>query len=296
MIFSGIKGITIPEGVVQQFADGAGSILWKGGVDVAAMAISYTGAYTDQLDVVMSGKTYRLLTLTGSGTLTVPEEVKADVWMCNGGNGGDAGGFSTTASRGGGGGYLLQQTMQFVGSVICQVGAGGAAGTSKGASGGPGSLTAFGNMSPDAQSAGADGASGGGHGGYYRRNKYYGNGAGIETTPFVETSLFAKHSAGGGGSGWNDVSSSKQYSGGKGGSNGGNGDYTGTLTTSGGSGGEKGGGSGGAGNKTAGKSASFYGSGGGAGGSGYNSSGNSQWGLGGSGYQGVIYVRIPYEQ
>ena len=296
MIFSGIKGITIPEGVVQQIANGAGSILWKGGLDVASMAISYTGAYTDQLDVVMSGKTYRLLTLTGSGTLTLEGDVTADVWMCNGGNGGDAGGFSTTASRGGGGGYLLQQTMQLVGSIVCQVGAGGAAGASKGASGGPGSLTAFGNMSPDAQSAGADGASGGGHGGYYRRNKYYGKGTGIETTPFVETSLFAKHSAGGGGGGWNDVSGSKQYSGGNGGSNGGNGDYTGTLTTSGGSGGQKGGGAGGAGNKTAGKSASFYGSGGGAGGSGYNSSGNSQWGLGGSGYQGVIYVRIPYEQ
>lgn len=268
--------------------------MFLGGVDVAKMAIGYTGAYTDQPEVTMSGKKYRLLTLTGSGTLTLDSEVTADVWMCNGGNGGDGGGASKTTSRGGGGGYLLQQTMRLVGSVACQVGAGGVGGNGK-ASGGAGNLTSIGDTNPGAQSSGADGASGGGYGGHYRPSGYYGRGAGKTTTPFGETSLFSKHSAGGGGGGWLDREDSTDDGGGNGGSNGA--DATGHATDyNGGTGGAKGGGDGGQGNNSNGKAATFYGSGGGGSGSGYSTKGSLKFAGGGAGYQGVIYVRIPYEQ
>ena len=268
--------------------------MFLGGVDVAKMAIGYTGAYTDQPEVTMSGKKYRLLTLTGSGTLTVPEEVTADVWMCNGGNGGDGGGASMITGRGGGGGYLLQETMQLSGNVVCQVGAGGSGGNGK-ASGAAGSLSSVGNASPGAQTSGADGASGGGYDGHIRKSGYYGRGAGKPTTPFGETSLFSKHSAGGGGGGWRDREDDVNNGGGNGGSNGA--DATGAASSyNGGTGGAKGGGAGGKGNSTAGSAATFYGSGGGGSGCGYSTNGSLQFAEGGSGYQGVIYVRIPYEQ
>lgn len=44
------------------------------------------------------------------------------------------------------------------------------------------------------------------------------------------------------------------------------------------------------------KLAYFYGSGGGGGGSGYNADGKRRVGSGGSGYQGIIYIRIPLDQ
>lgn len=290
MIFSGIKGITIPEGVVQQISDGAGSILWKGGVDVAAMAISYTGAYTDQLDVVMSGKTYRLLTLTGSGTLTLEGDVTADVWMCNGGNGGGIGG------TGGGGGYLKQiEGITLDRSTVCTVGAGssGVKSTAEAAASG---LSAFGSISPNANSGATNsgnGASGGG-GGVTNRTR---TGGGVSTVPFGETALFYQHSAGGGGGGCYDRSENYTGTGGAGGSNGSDGNaIIGYASKTGGAGGNRGGGTGGD-SQNNGSNATFYGSGGGGAGTYYNKYGDaSSIMTGGSGYQGVIYVRIPYEQ
>ena len=58
------EGMTKVNGAVKKIALAAG-------IDVAALTISYSGAYSDQKEVVMSGKTYRLLTSTGSGTLTL---------------------------------------------------------------------------------------------------------------------------------------------------------------------------------------------------------------------------------
>lgn len=86
------EGMTKVNGAVKKIALAAG-------IDVAALAIAYSGAYTDQKDVVMSGKTYRLLTLTGSGTLTLPQEITADVWLCAGGNGGATRGWGRRATK-----------------------------------------------------------------------------------------------------------------------------------------------------------------------------------------------------
>ena len=297
MIFSSIKGVTIPEGVVKQIADAAGKILWKpGGVDVASMAIAYSGAFTDQKDVVFSdGKTYRLLTLTGSGTLTLPEEVTADVWLCNGGN---CGGMY--AGPGGGGGYFVQEQGIALGiTTACTIGAGAAEneGTRSPKAGGS---TSMGTITPTAQAASANGASGGGSGGYMSSA---GSGGGDSTVPFVETTLFDPHSAGGGGGGFTDLAEDKPYGGGAGGTNGANGGTRKSDYETGGAGGTKGGGAGGNGVRSStattnnmGNAATYYGSGGGAGGVYYTAAGKEYGGYGGAGYQGVIYVRIPYEQ
>lgn len=289
MIFASIKGITIPEGAVKQIADSDGRVLWKGGLDVAGMAIGYTGAYTDQLEVTMSGKKYRLLTLTGSGTLTVDAEVNADVWLCNGGNSGIGAGY-----EGGGGGYFLRlDKVALQKSTACIIGAGGHAtnytsGTAKG-----GGTTSFGEETPDTQPNGSNcknGASGGGAGGGSA-----GSGCGQSTVPFEEASVFGVHSAGGGGGANEDREINDKYGGGTGGSNGANGGTRVGASNVGGTGGEKGGGKGG--NSTSdGDDATFYGSGGGGGGYYCNRNGNETRSYPGDGYQGVIYVRIPYEQ
>lgn len=54
-------------------------------VDVSALAIAYTGNMTDEIVTMGDGNQYRLLTLISSGTLSIPAEVKADVWLCGGG-------------------------------------------------------------------------------------------------------------------------------------------------------------------------------------------------------------------
>lgn len=283
------EGMTKVNGAVKKIALAAG-------IDVAALAISYSGAYTDQKEVVMSGKTYRLLTLTGSGTLTLPQEVTADVWLCNGGNGGGYGG------TGGGGGRLKQSNgISLAVSTVCTVGAGSSTATTGyevGASG----LSSFGSISPIANQGNAysgEGASGGGGGSLNRSRK----GDNVSTVPFGDTSLFYQHSAGGGGGGCEDKYEANKNTGGAGGSNGADGSKLTSYTSNvnGGSGGTRGGGAGGqgvsSGSTQHGSSATYYGSGGGAGGTYYSKSGS--WtgaGNNGAGYQGVIYVRIPYEQ
>ena len=297
MILSNIKGITIPEGAVKQIADNTGRILWKGGasVDVAALVIGYNGDYTDQTDVVMSGKHYRLLTLTGSGTLTLDTEVKADIWLCNGGNSGQGRG------SGGGGGYIFQSTGQVLGATtVCVIGAGGEGGSTS-TSGYAGGSTTFGDATAEAQTNGSDyianGASGGGYGGGYDSRK--GVGAYVPTTPFGETTIFDLHSAGGGGGGLRDREDNRTYNGGAGGSDGSDGSDRTSSGNSYGTGGVKGGGVGGTGDAATtrnGNDATFYGSGGGGGGEYYDTAGKRTNGRGGAGYQGIVYVRIPYEQ
>lgn len=272
------EGMTKVNGAVKKIALAAG-------IDVAALAISYSGAYTDQKEVVMSGKTYRLLTLTGSGTLTLPQEITADVWLCAGGNGGASGG------RGGGGGlFSAKNKVAIDGSVVCTIGSGGSAAT-------VGNATAFGASSISNGSNYYNGASGGGSGG---------TGGGATTVPFGSSDYFSPHSAGGGGGGSSaryTNGNTVHYLGGAGGSNGANGaaskKASGWPSTK-VAGGNLGGGAGGTydGNRpTAGSNATYYGSGGGGGGSYENEkTGSIRRGGGGAGYQGVIYVRIPYEQ
>lgn len=294
MIFANIKGITIPEGAVKQIADSTGRILWKGGaVDVSTMVIGYTGAFTDQKDVVMSGKTYRLLTLTGSGTLTLEGTVTADVWLCSGGNGGYS--YNTLdsdyAGSGGGGGYFTQSDSIVLGkNTVCTIGAGGENDDN-------GYTSSFGTIYSPSQSHDLlNGASGGGAGG---TSVVIGAGEGMSTVPFLETTLFDKHSAGGGGGAYTNNRTSKKYAAGAGGSNGASGNGRGVQGTSGaGSGGTKGGGNGGSPSADGvdASNATFYGSGGGGGGYYRTAAGGGYEGFGGYGYQGVIYVRIPYEQ
>lgn len=278
------EGMTKVNGAVKKIALSAG-------IDVAALAITYSGAYTDQKDVVMSGKTYRLLTLTGSGTLTIPEEVTADVWMVGGGSKGNDNydkGNSSYCGVGGAGGYsLFEKNIKVDKSVVVTVGA------QNGAS-------SFGSYQTQVVYISVTGAggTGGGKGRSVNNNsKYTGTGDGKSKYPFEDTTAFTKPHSGGGGGGASKTSMFK-YNGYDGGTNGGN--APGTLNgqnsnfgTNGGLGGDYGGGAGGAVDSYAGKNATYYGGGGGGAGYVYN---GSAYRNGGAGYQGVVYVRIPYEQ
>ena len=303
-MLTGIKNITIPEGPVKQLAS-SGVVLWQAqaesGSIVPGLNIDYTGDYTDQKDVVMSnGQTYRLLTLTGSGTLTLEQTIKADIWLCAGGNGGRNGGY-----HGGGGGKFVQSDgVDLALSTVCTIGA-GASGTST-SSGGVGGSTTFGTLQA-VQTTGsykaASGASGGGAGGrgtYTNSSAKAGTGAGVSTVPFLDATIFDPHSAGGGGGAYEDETSDTYVGGGAGGSDGADGGVRKAASYKGGAGGEKGGGAGGKPssltNDRKGGAATFYGSGGGGGGYLMDSSENIYTGPGGAGYQGVIYVRIPYDQ
>lgn len=271
--------------------DGVHRLCFSGGLDVTAMAISYTGNMTDQI-VTMADGEYRLLTLTSSGTLTVDQEANADVWMCNGGtNGEDAGGC------GGGGGYIASTSRALPLETVVVVGSGGS---------GWGGRSYFADICPASQSSRnyPDGASGGGAGG---NDSYSGLGMGETTYPFGDTVYFAgkPHCAGGGGGGFFDDASGEAYHGGDGGSNSSDGDGTTSDPTSytgvacGGAGGAFGGGDGASadlGSASSGGDASFYGCGGGGGSMSRDSSNNGDSGRGGLGYQGVIYVRIPLNQ
>ena len=111
--------------------------------------------------------------------------------------------------------------------------------------------------------------------------------------------MFDEHSAGGGGGCYRDLEIGDTWSGADGGSDGENGSKDSVEgSTAVGAGGTKGGGDGGKGatSGSTGGSATFYGSGGGGGGFYVSKTGSTKNGTSGAGYQGVIYVRIPYEQ
>ena len=60
------------------------------GIDVAALSINYTGAYTDYGMVTMSdGARYRLLAFTSSGTLSIEQPVNCEVCVVGGGANGN---------------------------------------------------------------------------------------------------------------------------------------------------------------------------------------------------------------
>ena len=243
------------------------------GIDVAALSITYTGAHTDYGMVTMSdGARYRLLAFTSSGTLSIEQPVNCEVCVVGGG----ANGTKATSHRGGDGGagaYLKNQSVFAYNGGPVVVGAGQG-------------VSSIADVSVNAVSGKSGGTGAGGN--------TAGTGDGISKYPFEDTgySLWAgKPHCGGGGQGayasreFSDTGAG--YSGGNGGTNGGNG-YShpdGQFSNpSGGVGGSYGGGAGGAGK---GGNATYYGSGAG---------GGNNYANGGSGYQGIVYMRIPEEQ
>ena len=257
------------------------------GIDVASLSITYTGAYTDYGMVTMSdGARYRLLAFTSSGTLSIEQPVNCEVCVVGGGaNGGSTDGYGSNGGNGGAGAYLKNQSVSAYngGSVVVGAGQG---------------VSSIADVSVNAVS----GRNGGtGAGGYVA-----GTGDGISKYPFEDTgySLWASkpHCGGGGGGGKYYQRGPNRYDskkGGDGGTNGGNGGIdTNNNSRPGGSGGAYGGGSGGNGGthlsaQGAGKSAAYYGSGGGGAGL-YNTTSHYAF-TGGSGYQGIVYMRIPEE-
>lgn len=105
------------------------------GVGDADFSNTATGTYTD------SGVSYKYVTFTASGTLTVTQEGYADILVCAGG-----GGSGQTAGGAGGGGGLITETVYLQsGDHTVVVGAGGAGGASTiaGSPGGSSSLGPF---------------------------------------------------------------------------------------------------------------------------------------------------------
>lgn len=297
------EGITLISGVLKKF------VFKSAGPDVEGMAITCTGAYTDQI-VTMSGMAYRLLTFTSSGTLKVPEAIKADVWMVGGGAGGKHGGGGT--GFGGCGGYSLFAEGIILNaneSVAIVVGSGGAGGTRKKDEDGyweyttgTGGKSSFGEYSTGS----ANNTSGGSGGGSAKNSTTILTGDGLSKYPFEDSGYFTDPLSGGGGGGaHHSGGSGYSYAGGAGGANGGNGNlatqssWNSDSTQSGGSGGNKGGGTGAQATSVSAGSASaatYYGGGGGGGAYCQKKTSSNVSSAGAAGYQGIVYVRIPLEQ
>lgn len=250
-------------------------------VDVSALSITYTGAHTDYGMVTMSdGARYRLLAFTSSGTLSIEQPVNCEVCVVGGGaNGAKA---TNSGGNGGAGAYLKNQSVSAYngGSVVVGAGQG---------------VSSIADVSVNAV-LGKNGGTGAG-------GQSAGTGDGISKYPFEDTgySLWVgKPHCAGGGQGVNVWSDGGGYSGGNGGTNGGNGYSKSAYVSvaSGGVGGSYGGGVGGSygGGARNGGNATYYGSGAG-GGCYYRHDNNAGTPYdGGSGYQGIVYIRIPEEQ
>ena len=254
------------------------------GIDVSALSITYTGAYTDYGMVTMSdGARYRLLAFTSSGTLSIEQPVNCEVCVVGGG----ANGTKATQSQGGDGGagaYLKNRSVSAYNGGPVVVGA-------------RQGVSSIADVSVNAVSGRNGGTGGGGPTG--------GTGDGISKYPFEDTgySLWAgKPHCGGGGQGVEEEGPSKGFTGGDGGTNGSNGYPRHNSSVSrprGGVGGSYGGGKGSSyadGNQSKGDNATYYGSGAGGGRCAQPVDGNGFFGNGGSGYQGIVYMRIPEEQ
>ena len=253
------------------------------GIDVSSLSITYTGAHTDYGMVTMSdGARYRLLAFTTSGTLSIDEPVNCEVCVVGGGANG------TKADHGGGeggaGAYLKNQSVSAYNGGLVVVGA-------------RQGVSSIADVSVNKVS-GKNGGTGAG-------GDTAGTGDGISKYPFEDTSysLWAgkPHCAGGGQGAYEYRAGPRDdqgYKGGNGGTNGGNGYPRGSDQVSdppGGVGGSYGGGAGGGHYMDAAK-ATYYGSGAGGGRYYENADGDVTLGNSGSGYQGIVYMRIPEEQ
>ena len=260
-------------------------------IDISALSITYTGAYTDYGMVTMSdGARYRLLAFTSSGTLSIEQPVKCEVCVVGGGANGNN-------YNGGAGAYLKNQVIEaFEGGAVV-------VGAAQGAS----SIAGI-NVNTV---SGKNGGTGGGAGSTTYNSP--GTGDGLSKYPFGDTgfSLWSgkPHCAGGGAGGdhsyeydADDEQYKVCYDGGNGGTNGSSGgkgarrDYVTGPGGDRGSGGTYGGGRGGhdgdASAPGSGDAATYYGSGGGGYGGGNPLMGDATVG---SGYQGIVYMRIPEE-
>lgn len=276
--------------------------------EIAQIEIVYSGTYVDEL-VSMQAGDYRLLTLTGSGMLTLSQAVTADIWICGGGSAGGASRSSESNIPGGGGGYFSSDSMESLQNVTITLGAGGTISNSISTrSGGASTVSGDLSLSVEATPTNGDGASGGGgtvNGSTSIGIGTPGTGGGVSTIPFFDSSIFTPLCNGGGGGGSYAYKSGS--TGGTGGENGGNGEAgVANGTNAGGSGGAGAGngargsvssGSAGYSGLTPGGAATNYGCGGGAGGSGvYDDSDGTTLDAqaqGGAGYQGVCFIRIP---
>ena len=246
-----------------------------------ALSITYTGTYTDYGMVTMSdGARYRLLAFTSSGTLSIEQPVNCEVCVVGGG----ANGAKATKSQGGDGGagaYLKNQSVSAYngGSVVV--------GARQG-------VSSIADVSVNAVSGKNGGTGAGGN--------TAGTGDGISKYPFEDTgySLWAgkPHCAGGGQGAYVPKSGTpvRGYDGGNGGTNGSSGYPKGSSSVSYPSGGVGGSYGGGAGGNANGGKATYYGSGAGGGQCYAVSRGNFILYDGGSGYQGIVYIRIPEDQ
>ena len=261
-------------------------------VDISALSITYTGAHTDYGMVTMSdGARYRLLAFTSSGTLSIEQPVNCEVCVVGGGANGNN-------YNGGAGAYMKNQVIEaFEGGAVV-------VGAAQGAS----SIAGI-NVNTV---SGKNGGTGGGAGSTTYNSP--GTGDGLSKYPFGDTgfSLWSgkPHCAGGGAGGDHEYRYDADderykvcYDGGNGGTNGssgGKGARRNYVTGPGGdrgSGGTYGGGRGGhdgdASAPGSGDAATYYGSGGGGYGGGNPLMGEPSVG---SGYQGIIYMRIPEDQ
>ena len=271
----------------------------------AGPLVSFSGAHTIS-DITIDGKAYKLLTMTGSGMLTVAGE-GVQYWICGGGASGEnawyemRNGYGT--GRGGCGGHVASGTIMS-GTWTIIIGAGGttpgmASNHQKGIySAGGNTEMAKGTTSHTANGGTLEsGGSGGGYAWSSTGTSQYskidgGVGDGVSTYPFGVSSLFAHSAGGGSGSiiGWTRLGMCD------GGTNGGDGTTSSSSTQA--SGGEKGGGAGGVfmsgvTDSPNGEGATFFGSAGGGASVSTSSSWRNQFGTGGAGYQGVAYVLVP---
>lgn len=285
----------------------------KSYVPGASVSLSHSipAGLTDSGIVTMGdGKKYRLFTITQSGTLTfdsdqVDQGILADIWICGGGQGGITASYAGSGNPyksgdGGKGGFAayVPQKIIHATTLTSIIGAGGAANGQGGAT----SLD-FGNFIIDAKATSTSntaaspggGTGSGGHAEYLSsrtlKDGTYGDGK-SNKRPFSDT-YFKLHCSGGGSGGFYWNTTGGRANGGAGGENGANGSQAEATTSSlpfGGAGGSgAGAGGNGATSSPNGGNATRYGCGGGGGGLHYLA---PTLGTGGTGKQGVIYIRI----
>lgn len=254
-----------------------------GGGGVAALSISYSGEWTDHGMVAMTGGEYRLLEFRSSGTLSIAKPVNCEVCVVGGGADGSSGSKTEGQAGVGGAGSYLKNA-----SLTAYSGGGVIIGAAKGASS-IGGIVANGAASKDG-GTGAGGAD----------IQAAGKGDGISKYPFGDSAYEQwqdkPHCGGGSGGVLEYVPEDEYYFGGEGGTNGGDGKAAAESTksiTRATPGGKYGGGSG---SKGKGSAASYYGSGGGGGTYYVRSSSSETAAAGGSGYQGIVYLRIEKTQ
>lgn len=263
----------------------------------STLEISYTGNYTDEI-VTMDGSSYRLLTLTSSGTLTTSATVTGDIWICGGGGSGNTGSDSVANynQNGGAGAYAETSSNISFQSLVVTIGAGNVAGSGAYGMGQGGGTSISGDITLSAQGGingggtdyGTMDRSKGGTGGGILNTWGWNQGDGLPKMPFGSSYFSYPYCDGGGAGGYYESTSDRQ-NGGAGGTNGSDGGVGSSGGYIGGAGGGHYGGKGGNGATTGknGSAGTGYGSGGG--GAGFRSTS----GTAGSGYQGVCFIRIP---